>query len=153
MWPMRITSIMPAATMPRNEPHLELLEEVGGREEAGVALDGEGVAGAERQDDEDEEAGDRDRAVLRGECVHRGSAQQLEAVLDAEGAAGTEAHGSQQDQALEQRLEQRAATSKMRKLKEMARMTRAPNSEPIAPPEPPMSEVPPITTAAIEFSV
>ena len=43
--------------------------------------------------------------------------------------------------------------SKMRKLNEIARITKAPNIEPIAPPVPPSSDVPPITTAAIEFSV
>ena len=43
--------------------------------------------------------------------------------------------------------------SKMRKLKEMTRRTSAPKIEPMAPPVPPSSEVPPMTTAAIEFSV
>ena len=45
------------------------------------------------------------------------------------------------------------AMSKMRKKKEITRRTRAPKIEPIAPPVPPSSEVPPITTAAIELSV
>ncbi len=45
------------------------------------------------------------------------------------------------------------AMSKMRKKYEMTRRISAPNTEPIAPPLPPSSEVPPITTAAIEFKV
>ena len=43
--------------------------------------------------------------------------------------------------------------SKMRKKKEITRRIIAPNTEPIAPPVPPSSDVPPMTTEAIEFSV
>ncbi len=43
---------------------LELLEEVGWREEARLALGPQRVDRAQRQDDEDEAAGDDDRAVL-----------------------------------------------------------------------------------------
>ena len=45
------------------------------------------------------------------------------------------------------------AILKMRKKKEMTRRISAPKTEPIAPPVPPSSEVPPITTEAIELSV
>ena len=41
----------------------------------------------------------------------------------------------------------------MRKLNEIVRSTSAPKIEPIAEPTPPSRDVPPITTAAIEFSV
>ena len=37
--------------------------------------------------------------------------------------------------------------------KDMTRKIKAPKIEPIAPPVPPISDVPPITTAAIELSV
>ncbi len=43
--------------------------------------------------------------------------------------------------------------SKMRKKKEITRKMSAPKIEPIALPVPPSSEVPPMTTAAIEFKV
>src|SRR5215213_5433060 len=47
----------------------------------------------------------------------------------------------------------RGATSKMRKLNEIVRSTIAPIMDPMALPVPPRSDVPPMTTAAMEFSV
>ena len=43
--------------------------------------------------------------------------------------------------------------SKMRKKKEMTRKIMAPKIEPMALPVPPSSEVPPMTTEAMELSV
>ena len=45
------------------------------------------------------------------------------------------------------------AMSKIRKKNEITRRISAPKIEPIALPVPPSSDVPPMTTAAIEFSV
>ncbi len=45
------------------------------------------------------------------------------------------------------------AMLKMRKVKEITRRVAAPNAEPTTPPAPPSSDVPPITTEAMEFSV
>ena len=47
----------------------------------------------------------------------------------------------------------KGAMSKMRKKKEMTRKIMAPKIEPMALPVPPSSEVPPMTTEAMELSV
>ena len=87
--------------------------------------------------------------------MHRpcASPEQLEPVLDAQQADGAEAHGDEQDDALEQRLQQRIDVEDAKSRSPMVRSTKAPKIEPMALPTPPISEVPPITTAAIEFSV
>ena len=132
---------------------LELLQQVAGIEEGEVALGRQRVGRAEGQDHQHEQARDRDRAVVGGELEHRRSAHQLQAVAHAEHPAGAERDRGQEDEALEQRLQQRRHVEDAEVERDRAQITRAPTSEPTAPPLPPVSAVPPMTTAAIELSV
>ena len=66
--------------------------------------------------------------------------------------AAPEADGQQQDHAVEQRLPERRHVEHEQQVGDRAQV-KAPKIEPIAEPKPPNSDVPPITTAAIELSV
>ena len=131
---------------------LELLQQVGRRQEGGVALGRQGVDGAQGRI-----ATMKPLAMAIGRLSADSASVSsvspaVQPVLHPEHAGRAEADRHQQHHALEQRLQQRRDVEQ-RKQNEIARSTRAPKIEPMAPPEPPNSEVPPITTAAIEFSV
>ena len=133
---------------------LQLLQDVAG-ESSCASLRLKGADGADEQDESDDASVYHgDRPVLEAEAARslRRSSEDVQLVFDAQHPERAEADRGEQHEALEQRLVQRMI-DRMRKLKATTRRISAPNIDPIAPPMPPNSEVPPITTAAIEFKV
>src|SRR5271169_6218573 len=114
-----------------------------------------GVGGPSNQDHDDEHGGDGDRPIV----ARQGQVRQIGGHRNSSNVFLTRRTRSAPMLTAASKMMpsnsgcSSGAISKTRKKKEITRNMRAPKIEPIAPPVPPNSEVPPMTTAAIELSV
>src|SRR5882672_1406777 len=114
---------------------------------------GDCIGGARHQDDEDEKGRDQDRAVVAREAgAHRRHRKSSSVFLTRSTPSAPMLTAASRISPSNSGCSS-GAMSKMRKKKEITRRIMAPKIEPMALPVPPSSDVPPMTTDAIELSV
>src|SRR6202034_4523434 len=133
-------------------PDLQLLKQIGGRKQRRAAEALQRVGRPGDQDCDDEKCGDEDRPVVARQRQVRGYRGHLKSsnVFLTRNIRSAPMLTAARRMSPSNRGWSSGAISKIRKKKEITRRMSAPKIEPIAPPVPPRSDVPPITTEAIE---